>query len=151
MLDLAGSFLRDVRFGFRILLRSPVISASVVIVLALGIVVRAAIYHHIGTGAGWAYTYLQTESRFDDLMAGAAAGFHGRSDVVHGSFRVAAAACVTRALLGTADIRGTTGDARGRGNYHRFYPALHASAGPPHSYRMRQSLRRAAIPSDTAR
>ena len=44
MHDLASSLLRDVRFGFRILLRSPVISASVVIVLALGIGANSAMF-----------------------------------------------------------------------------------------------------------
>ena len=44
MRDLVAALLRDVRFGFRILLRSPVITASVVIVLALGIGANAAMF-----------------------------------------------------------------------------------------------------------
>src|SRR5665213_4495531 len=44
MRELAAALLRDVRFGFRILLRSPVISASVVMVLALGIGANSAMF-----------------------------------------------------------------------------------------------------------
>ena len=44
MRDLVTALLRDVRFGSRILLRSPVITASVVIVLALGIGANSAMF-----------------------------------------------------------------------------------------------------------
>jgi predicted permease len=44
MRDLLSALLRDVRFGSRILLRSPVITAAVVIVLALGIGANSAMF-----------------------------------------------------------------------------------------------------------
>ena len=44
MRDLAAALLRDVRFGFRILLRSPLVTASVIIVLALGIGANSAMF-----------------------------------------------------------------------------------------------------------
>jgi len=44
MRDLAATLLRDLRFGFRILLRSPMITACVVIVLALGIGANSAMF-----------------------------------------------------------------------------------------------------------
>src|SRR5579862_2125517 len=44
MRDSAVTLLRDIRFGFRILLRSPLITASVVIVLALGIGANSAMF-----------------------------------------------------------------------------------------------------------
>jgi peptidoglycan/LPS O-acetylase OafA/YrhL len=52
-----------------------VVLAGIAAVALVGIVIRAVIYHHIGVGVGWAYVYLQTEGRFDDLMVGAAAAF----------------------------------------------------------------------------
>src|ERR1700722_19863115 len=42
--DLTAALLRDVRFGFRILLRSPVITVSVIIVLALGVGANSAMF-----------------------------------------------------------------------------------------------------------
>src|SRR5579863_8734189 len=44
MRDLLSGLLRDVRFGSRILLHSPVITAAVVIVLALGIGANSAMF-----------------------------------------------------------------------------------------------------------
>ncbi|HTM14901.1 MAG TPA: hypothetical protein VL127_18395, partial [Bryobacteraceae bacterium] len=44
MRALAATLLRDIRFGFRILLRSPLITACVVMVLALGIGANAAMF-----------------------------------------------------------------------------------------------------------
>ena len=44
MRDLVATLLRDIRFGFRILLRSPLITACVVIVLALGVGANAAMF-----------------------------------------------------------------------------------------------------------
>jgi putative ABC transport system permease protein len=44
MRDLAATLLRDLRFGFRILLRSPLITACVVMVLALGIGANSAMF-----------------------------------------------------------------------------------------------------------
>jgi len=44
MRDLVATLFRDIRFGFRILLRSPLITACVVIVLALGIAANSAMF-----------------------------------------------------------------------------------------------------------
>jgi putative ABC transport system permease protein len=44
MRDLAAALLRDIRFGFRILFRSPLITACVVIVLGLGIGANSAMF-----------------------------------------------------------------------------------------------------------
>ena len=44
MRSLAASFLRDVRFGTRVLRRSPVLTASVIFVLAIGVGANAAMF-----------------------------------------------------------------------------------------------------------
>lgn len=52
-----------------------VVFAGIAAIALIGMILRAVIFHHLESHAGWAYLYLQTEGRFDDLMMGAGAAF----------------------------------------------------------------------------
>jgi peptidoglycan/LPS O-acetylase OafA/YrhL len=52
-----------------------VVFGGIVAIALIGMILRAVLFHHLEDHSGWAYLYLETESRFDDLMMGAGVAY----------------------------------------------------------------------------